>query len=144
MADKLEDVWTARDYPVLREIARRVDAGESTRPTEVGGALGFTEDELARSVSALARTGYVVEMGGFSGHGWVHEVTPKAYVVTGLHPSADDAVDRFVEALNQAADQVDDEDDASALRKMARTALSVSTDVVGAVLGAVATRAAGM
>lgn len=145
MVEKLADVWATRDLPVLIEITRQVDDGGSgARGHVVAKALGLSEDDVARSVSALARNGYVIEQAGFIGHGWVSDVTEKAYLATGLYPSSEDTVDAFVEALRKAADQTDNPDEKSGLRKLARSAGDVSTNVLGAVLAAVATRAAGL
>lgn len=145
MVDKLEDVWASRDFPVLVEVVRRVDRGDVMPGlSDVGTALEMPADQVKLATAALKRRGLVDTLDSAAGPMRFKNVSGEAYLLTGLHPSADDTVDRFVEALKQAADQVDDEDDASALRKIARTVGSVSTDVIGAVLGAVATRAAGM
>lgn len=145
MVDKLEDVWASRDFPVLVEVARRIDAGEKflTAGT-VAESLGVPVEQVKVAADALERRRLVVVDRGFGGRWEFKSLSGQAYLLTGLHPSADDDVDRFVEALRKAADQVDDPEEASGLRKLARSAGDVSTNVLGAVLAAVATRAAGL
>ncbi|MFF2454989.1 hypothetical protein [Isoptericola sp. NPDC058082] len=143
--DKLDDVWATRDYPVLREVTRRFDSGESMPAlSSVADTLDMPLDQVKLATAALTRRGLVETFNTAGGPSRYAQVSGDAYFLTGLHPSSDDAVSALVEALRQAADRVDDPDERSRLRRLADGVLGVSTDVIGAVLGAVATRAAGL
>jgi hypothetical protein len=145
LAEKLADVWATRDYPVLVEVARRVDGGEDIPSiSDVAVATGLPIEQVKLAAAALKRRGLVDTLDVMSGPIRFKSLSGEAYFLTGLHPSSDDAVSAFVEALRQAADQVEDPDERSRLRRIADSVLGVSTDVLGAVLGAVATRTMGM
>ncbi|TKJ33493.1 hypothetical protein [Blastococcus sp. CCUG 61487] len=59
----------------------------------------------------------------------VDDVAGEAYLLTGLHPDADDATERLASLLRQAANQTDDPEEKSRLRKAA----SAIGDLVGEV-----------
>ena len=145
MVDKLDDVWAARDFPVLVEVTRRIDAGEHAVHThEVAEALGVDEETVQLAGAALERRGLVETRGSaqvpvmlFRG------VTEQAYFLTGLHPDGDDVVSRFVDALRQAADRTTDPDERSRLRKLADGVGGVSREVFAAVVASVVTSVTG-
>ncbi len=145
VVEKLADVWAERDLPVLTEVARRVDSGD-THPSlgAVAASIDMPLEQVKLAAAALKRTGLVDTWDSMGGPQAFTALSGRAYRITGLHPDSDEVVDRFIEALRQAADQVSDEDDASTLRKIARQVGSVSTDVIGAVLGSVVTKASGL
>lgn len=140
MVEKLPDVWTTRDYPVLVEIVRRVDDNQHVSNDNLIDATGFDAATIARSVQALERRQLVRVTWFGRGEFMIQEVAGSTYTLTGLHPSGDDAVSRLVEAIRQAADQVDDEDERSRLKKAADSLLGVSRDVLGGVLVNLATK----
>lgn len=145
VVEKLADVWTTRDLPVLTEVARRVDSGDThPSPTAVAASLDMPVEQVKLAAAALKRRGLVDTWDSMGGPQAFTALSGRAYGITGLHPDSDDVAERFVQALKQAADRVDDEDDASTLRKIARQVGSVSTDVIGAVLGSVVTKASGL
>lgn len=145
MADKLPDKWTSRDFPVLVEVVRRVDAGEDfILASDVASTLGMDEGDVEAAGRALRRRGLVVNSGSMAAEfDTFADVSGEAYLLTGLHPSGDDAVSRLVDALRQAADQVDDPVEKGRLRALADHAGSVSRDVLGGVLTAVLTAGVG-
>lgn len=59
----------------------------------------------------------------------IDAVSGQAYLLTGLHPDSDDATDRLVSLLRQAADQTADPEEKTRLRKAA----SAIGDLVGTV-----------
>jgi adenylosuccinate lyase len=64
MAEKLPDVWETRDYPVLKEVVRRLDAGEQfVMAGDVAGAVGIAEADVAAAGRALKRRGLVAASG---------------------------------------------------------------------------------
>jgi len=91
MVEKLDDVWTNRDFPVLVEVTRRFDetpALPSIMVDQLAAEMGMSRDDVARAGYALKKRGLVVTGGAaedpvmyFAG------VTGDAYLVTGLHPS---------------------------------------------------------
>jgi hypothetical protein len=132
----LDDVWASRDFPVLVEVARRIDQGDSL-PTidDIATALDMAPDDVALAGAALLRRNLVKAIGAaeipvvrFM------DVSAEAYFLTGLHPSGDDAITSLVSALRQAADQVDDPDEKTRLRRLADGFLGISKTVAGGVL----------
>lgn len=141
MTEPLPDVWATRDYPVLREAVRGIDAGEDVNADRLLTATGLSLGEIAQAVRALERRGLIeVEeaLGGVTG---IREVSGEAYLLTGLHPNGDDAVSQLVSALRQAADEVADPEEKSRLRKLADGVGGVSRDVLSGVLTTVITAA---
>jgi hypothetical protein len=146
MTEKLADVWTTRDYPVLVEVVRRLDSGERyVMADDVAASLRIDPLQVAAAGRALKRRGLITASGSMAAEiETFDEVSGDAYLITGLHPDGDDAVSRLVTALRQAADQVDDPDDKRRLRKLADEALGVSRNVLGGVLTALATGGMGI
>lgn len=144
--DKLEDVWAARDFPVLVEVARRFDAGAlSVRREDVADATGLDVDTVQLAGLALSRRGLVETKGAMQAPVLrFTNVAGAAYLLTGLHPDGDDVVSQLVSALQQAAAQQSDEDERGRLRRAADAIGGVSRDVITGVLTAVITKSAGM
>lgn len=142
MTEKLPDVWTTRDFPVLVEVARRIDAGDTTpRVEEVAAALAMPVEQVQLAGAALRRRGLVETLGALQAEVLrFKNLSGEAYLLTGLHPSGDDAVSALVDALRQAADQVEDPQEKSRLRTLADNALGVGRDVLGGVLVNLATK----
>lgn len=140
MTDKLHDVWTTRDFPVLVEVARLIDGGATTvRVEEVADAIGLSRDEVQRAGAALKRRGLVDAFGSTQSEVLrFRNLSGEAYLLTGLHPGGDDAVSDLIALLRQAADQVDDPEEKSRLRRLADNAGGVSRDVLAGVLTALA------
>jgi hypothetical protein len=141
MTERLDDVWTARDYPVLREITKRIDAGETPTVDMIRDALGYDDQTLQLAVKALDRR-HLVDGIRSDQAGIVRftDVSAEAYFLTGLHPSGDDAVSDLADLLRQAADEVDDPDEKTRLRRAADSVLNVSRDVMVGVMTAYATK----
>jgi hypothetical protein len=116
-----EDVWSSRDFPVLREATRMIDDG-SEDPTvpALAEATGLDLESVARAIWALDRRGLVTPIMSLAGPIGVQEVSGEAYLLTGLHPDGNDLTDRFVDALRQAAEEVSDPEEKSRLRRAAK------------------------
>jgi DNA-binding transcriptional regulator YhcF (GntR family) len=141
VTEKLPDVWSTRDFPVLVEITRRIDAGESIDEVEeLASSVAMPAETVDRALAALQRRGLIRVVRGIGGWAIVEDISAEAYFLTGLHPSGDDAVSALVTALRQAADQVDDPQEKSRLRALADNALGVGRDVLGGVLVNLATK----
>lgn len=140
MTDKLDDVWTSRDYPVLREVARNIDSGKRPVPIHaVMAETGLSNADVKLAANALVRRGLVSVDAGLGGARAFTNISSDAYLLTGLHPSGDDAVTRLIEALRQAADLEPDPIEKSRLRGLADQAGGISRTVLGGVLTAVLT-----
>jgi hypothetical protein len=136
MAERLDDVWINRDYPVLREVARRIDAGDvHVHQDVIAEIAGLESDEVKRAAAALERRGLVTLTKDLGPVRFV-EVSGAAYLITGLHPDADDALSRLVQVLQQAAERTGDQEERSRLRRAADALLGVSRDVMTGVLTA--------
>jgi DNA-binding transcriptional MocR family regulator len=141
MNDKLDDVWASRDFPVLREVTKRLDQGDhNVHAQALADATGLTPDDVQRALKALERRGYVKHWQYGDGHVMaVTEVSGSAYLITGLHPDGDDALSRLVNGLRQAADQTADEDERGRLRRAADALGGIARDIGVAVLTSVLT-----
>lgn len=141
MTEKLDDVWSTRDFPVLVAAARRIDQGEDTVDVaDLVADTNLSEEEVVRAGLALTRRGLLEAMGSWGAPVLrVKNLSGEAYLLTGLHPDGDDAVSQLVSALRQAADQTPDPVEKSKLRALADNAGAVSRDVLAGVLTAVIT-----
>jgi len=145
MTEPLPDLWTTRDYPVLREIVRRVDQGERKRSaTDIAEALGMPIEQVRLAGAALGRRGLVDYQGslGAAVRDFTN-VSGQAYLITGLHPDGDDAISRLVSALRQAAEQTADEDERGRIRKAADYLSDVPRNVAAGVMTAFLTGSIG-
>jgi hypothetical protein len=132
MTDKpLADVWASRDFPVLVEITRRLDAGGSVFLSAVVEALPLSDDEVDRAVRALQRRGLVTEVARtLGGDAIIDDVTGEAYLLTGLHPSPEAGADRLMAALEQAIDKAPEGERKTRLQKIRDGLLSAGRDLV--------------
>ena len=142
MTGNLPEVWSTRDYPVLVEAVRLIDGGErSVDWTTIADSTGMPPEVVKAAFRALERRG-LVRIGDrrmSDATGAIGDVAGEAYLLTGLHPNGDEAISRLIDALRQAADQVDDPEERSRLSRLADNAGSVSCDVLAAVLATVIT-----
>ncbi len=123
------------------EVARRIDSGESApRVEDVAEALALPVEEVRLAGAALKRRG-LVDAFGVAEQPVLQfrDLSGEAYLLTGLHPSGDDAVSELVALLRQAADQVDDPQEKTRLRAFADAAGGISRTVLGGVLTTLAT-----
>ena len=138
--DKLDDVWTSRDYPVLREVTQRIDQGAGlVNTSDIAATLSMTEEASGLALAALERRGLVSELVEAIGVGYplgVCEVSGAAYLLTGLHPDGDEALSSLMSALRQAADSSADEDERGRLRRAADALGGISRDIGAGVLTA--------
>lgn len=136
MTERLEDVWTTRDYPVLREVTRLIDGGWVHPGSDmITEATGLGADEVELAARALSRRGLVQLAAGFGPVAFA-EVHGSAYLITGLHPDTDDALSALVQMLRDAADQETDEDERGRLRRAADGLAGVSRGVMTGVITA--------
>jgi DNA-binding MarR family transcriptional regulator len=134
--ERLDDVWASRDFPVLVEVARRIDAGATTVSlSEVVKTLELSTKDVQRAAKALERRGLLETMSVLDGHVLrVRNLSGAAYLMTGLHPDGDDAISRLISALEQAVEQTTDEDKRGRLRRLADSLKDSPREIVGAVI----------
>lgn len=138
MNTELDDVWTARDYPMLVAIMRRVDdMGLPVQNYEL--EIDLNEDDQHRALRALEARGLVTLTWRGPEPDGAKSVDGKAYTFTGLHPDGDELRERLVSVLEQLSDRVDDEEEATALRKTARQFGHFSRDTAAAIAAAFVT-----
>jgi hypothetical protein len=140
MATSLPDLWSTRDLPVLRRIAHVVvvDNEAEARPEVVAAELGIETDDAVRSMVWLHDAGYVEALTADSMGGkyrLVTGLTERGRRVVGIWPS-EDSVDALVDALDRAADEADDPEEESKLRKLATGFRNVSKKISTAVIAA--------
>jgi hypothetical protein len=136
MTEPLSDVWVTRDYPVLKVVAQHLDTNSDwIRTDQVATETGLSIAEVERAATALKRRGLVKVLGTDQGPAGFHDIAGAAYLITGLHPEGDNAIEQLVSLLRQASDQTEDEDERSRLR---RAAVAL-TDASGKILTGVAT-----
>ena len=143
MTDRLGDVWTSRDFPVLREAARVIDSGDGpVTSAPLVEATGLTRPEVFSAFDALVPaylTGESVD--SLAGRNDVSftAITERGRRAVGLWPSGE-SVDALVDALRQAEDGADDPEEKSAIRRAAGAVLGVGRDVMTDVMAAVITK----
>jgi hypothetical protein len=143
MTDKLHDVWTNRDFPVLREAARVIDRGDGpVTATTLVESTGLTRQEVFSAFDALVPshlTGEPADTLGGRMDVFFAGITERGRRAVGLWPSGE-SVDALVDALRQAEDATDDPEEKSAIRRAAGAVLGVGRDVMTDVMAAVITK----
>jgi hypothetical protein len=98
--EPLPDTWYARDFLVLREVARRAEAGESLLRDDIAEALGMEARVVGKARSRLKEDGL---LDGREGAGeevlLFGDLTGKGRRAVGQWPSPDIAADRLLAAL---------------------------------------------
>ena len=121
----------------MLRVARRIDRGEYfASDATIAEASGLNLSDVRLAALALERRGYVTLTKYMGGEISFRDVDGAAYLITGLHPDADDALDALVDLLRQAADQAGDEDERGRLKRAASSLLDVSRGAMSGVLTA--------
>ena len=142
VTEPLPDTWTPRDFPVLRAAVALIDRGEGAGINALCEATALDLAEVTLALRALRRRGLVgLDLRTAGLVAGVSSVSGEAYLETGLHPTENDLVAQLVTALRKAADEVEDPDEKSRLRKLADGLGGVSRDVLSGVLTTVITAA---
>jgi Mn-dependent DtxR family transcriptional regulator len=99
----LPDTWYSRDFLVLHEVARRVEADESLQASDIAEALGMDPKIVGKAGTRLKEDGYLIGAEAM-GHGVIRffDVTAKGRREVGMWPSPDVAADRLLAALQAA------------------------------------------
>ncbi|MGH3481478.1 MAG: hypothetical protein ACRDQD_32265 [Nocardioidaceae bacterium] len=150
--DLLPDRWHDRDFPALLATARILESDTpedaDTQLEAFQKAAGLSERELVRALIGLEQAGYIETQGVAPLAGdptiWVTGLTERGRRKTGLWPDEESTADALVDLLAQAADQVEDEDDAGALRKAGRLLRGVPSAVLADVTAALIRQQTGL
>lgn len=147
MTDKLEDVWTSRDFPVLVEAARLLDRGDGpVSSAPIVEATELTQSQVFAAFDALTPsylTGESYDSLGGRGDVFFAGITERGRRAVGLWPSGE-SVDALVDALRKAEDATDDAEEKTLLRRAAGAVGSVSRDIMVDVIAAVVSRQSGL
>lgn len=136
----LPDTWNSRDFPVLLEAARRIDAeiGAGVRFADIAQATGLSEDDVVIAARALDDAGLVeLRLLMPAKAGRIVRITARARQLVGHWPTEQTALDRIIAALEAIASNTDDEDTRSNARKFADF-LRTSANTVGLSVAAAA------
>lgn len=141
LIDKLEDMWTSRDFPVLVAVAKVLDRGDSRniQASQVCEATGLSQVQVFAAFDALV-PGYVGGKAADSMGGrqdvFFRGLTERGRRAVGLWPSGE-TVDALMEALRQAEASTDDPEEKGAIRRAAGALMGVGRDVMTDVMAAV-------
>lgn len=144
----LPDRWHSRDFPVLLELARGLDAGALPDQQQITTYLGISENELNAAWHALREGGYLRLVEGRPRRLGDSEVTrivltERGLRAVGLWPS-DRAGNQLADLLRQAADATTDPEEQTILQRASGAVGSVSRGVMTDVLAALVKSQAGL
>jgi len=143
MPERLDDLWSARDYPVLVAVARRLR--EAPRPLmshELAEVTGLHHQEVVGALTNLGHRHLDVRDASSEGvrDNYVVGIMPAGLEAVGQWPSPDAAADRLVAALNAMIDATADGSPKQSRLKAARDGLlAAGRDVIVDVAGAAIT-----
>lgn len=136
------------DLQVLVAAARRLDSEHlQLMSPEQAGDVDLPEGDIGLALRALVPT--YLDANAQPGLDAVPQfvvsgLTERGRRVSGLWPEQEQVADALIELLTQAADHVDDEDDAGALRKAGRLLRGVPAAVLADVTAALIRQQTGM
>lgn len=124
MTEQSRDRWTTRDYPVLVAAAGYLDAnpGRSLSSPDLAELVGRDHLETLAALSALTPT-HLIGKEDRRGANMlasivVIEVTERGRRAAGLWPAHDNHLASLIAALQSAAEQTDDPEQRSTLRRV--------------------------
>jgi len=145
----VEETWTSSDLPVLEAVVHAKDARfldpEILTGADIASATGLDEEDVGRSLLRL-KDEYIElrRVPGRPSNWLIQDVTPAARRVVGQWPSPDALVDRFIGALNAAADQEADPERQSKFRQASAFVGGIARDIFVEVAAAVITGRTGI
>ena len=141
--EALPETWASREFPILREAARLIEANPPMvggRAHEIAAATGLSDEQVTHGLRALEAEGLITVkwlMG--AGAARVPEISGDARRILGTWPTPATALDRMIAALEQVAEHADDAGERSNARKFAAWLGSTSTTIGASVAAAVIT-----
>jgi len=139
--DQLEDTWSRRELPLLREAAGRLEAGETNLyVSALAEELAMDPNQAQLAVDALSDDGYLdgVRVEEIRGPVVVTHISAKARRELGQWPSGEVGADRLMAALDSLIAQAKP-DDRSRLEKIRDGLVGAGRDLVVSVAAAVIT-----
>ena len=138
MTSPLPDTWFPRDLPVLRAIARLVDAPEHGGSPYLLGAVvpasGLPKTEVVVAAKALAAAGLIEPLTNHAGDiVRITAISAEARRLAGLWPTPQGEWDRLLEQLTVRADNAPTEVERQRWRAFADAAAAVGPEA-GALL----------
>ena len=128
----LPDTWFTRDLPVLRAIARLVDAPEHGGNPYLGQvvpASGLPKPEVVAAARALRDAGYVEALTNYSGEiVRFTGISPEALRLAGLWPTPQGEWERLLDQLTARAGNAPTEIERQRWRAMADAATTLGPD----------------
>jgi hypothetical protein len=128
----LPDVWFTRDLPVLRAVARLVDApqhGGAPYLGQVVPASGLPKDQVQAAARALASAGYVEVLTTYSGEiVRFTGISPEARRLAGLWPTPQGEWERLLEQLRTRATHAPTDVERERWQRLADAATALGDD----------------
>jgi hypothetical protein len=129
----LPDSWFSRDLPVLRAIARLVNASEHGSSPYLLGAVvpasGLPKADVIAAAKALASAGYIDALTNHAGDiVRVTAISAEARRLTGLWPTPQGEWDRLLEQLTARAEHATTDVERARWRAFAEAATAVGPD----------------
>ena len=133
MTSSLPDTWFTRDLPVLRAIARLVDAPEHGGSPYLLGAVvpasGLPKADVVVAAKALVSAGYIEPLTNHAGDiVRITAISAEARRLAGLWPTPQGEWDRLLEQLTARAAQAPTEVERQRWRAFADAATAVGPD----------------
>ena len=130
MTSPLPDTWFTRDLPVLRAIARLVDAPEHGGSPYLLGAVvpasGLPKADVVVAAKALAAGGYIEPLTNHAGDiVRITAISAEARRLAGLWPTPQGEWDRLLEQLAARAERAPTEVERARWRAFAEAAAAV-------------------
>jgi DNA-binding PadR family transcriptional regulator len=128
----VENRWES-DQQVLAAVVELYEKdGNSVRRNEVHAALeDLDDDAIDQALRRLSSTGFIVGRGtGQAAVVAVVGVTEKGLRASGFWPSQDEAIDRMLQALEEAAEREPDPERQSKLRSVVTSFRSAGREVM--------------
>lgn len=144
MVTHLDDVWTSRDFPVLLEAARLIEAGEPyVFEQPLAAATGLDRDQVIRAIVTLESGGYVearMNRGDDRvSSATIVDISPQGMREVGLWPSAETGAERLLAALDALVEQAPNEAERSRWRKVREGIVGAGRDVLVSIAATVIT-----
>ena len=145
----MEDTWSGRDLPVLNAIVERFDRGEGpVSPFEIQHDTQLSAEDVDKALRALDSEEppyFTATTAGVTRDVIkIMSVTGYARRAVGAWPSPDALADRILAGLRDAAENADDKEERSRLRRLAAWLGGAGRDILVDVAGTALAKTAGL
>lgn len=125
MTERLPDTWHDRDLPVLTAVVALIsETGQPCRKPQIIERTGLNDDQVTAALRNLFRSGHLrapnnMGQGAQAAEiGIVIDFDASALQITGMWPTPETALDRMIVALEEIAQNTDDEDSRTRAKKI--------------------------